>query len=439
MADVRRRSGALLAFAFSCAAPVVLAAPALPVAPAKLDAEVQTLIPGLETLYQEIHAHPEIAFHETRTAALLAHQMRRLGFTVTEGVGGTGLVAIYENGPGPTVLVRTELDALPMTEATGLPYASQDPTAAHSCGHDLHMAIWVGTAATLLQFKSAWHGRLLFIAQPAEETVAGAKAMIADNLYARFGRPDFALALHVSNSPAGQLMLKPGTLTTALDNLRITFKGRGAHGSMPSASIDPVVMAAHFVTDVQSIVSREKNPAEFGVITVGSFHAGTAPNIIPDQAVVELTMRSYSPQIRSLLLDGARRTALATAAMANAPQPEILVTAGASSVENDPVITARIGALFQGLFGSNLDLEPAYGQPLSASEDYPEFLNGDVPVPSLFFELGAYDPKVIAADKASGTPVPTNHSPLFAPVMEPTIQVGVRAMSYAVMNLLHSR
>src|SRR5580698_1064043 len=205
MADGRRRSGALLAFAFSCAAPVVLAAPALPVAPAKLDAEVQTLIPGLETLYQDIHAHPEIAVHETRTAALLAHQMRRLGFTVTEGVGGTGLVAIYENGPGPTVLVRTELDALPMTEATGLPYASQDPTAAHSCGHDLHMAIWVGTAATLLQFKSAWHGRLLFIAQPAEETVAGAKAMIADNLYARFGRPDFALALHVSNSPAGQL------------------------------------------------------------------------------------------------------------------------------------------------------------------------------------------------------------------------------------------
>src|SRR5580658_1037269 len=209
MSDLTRTLAALLGVAGVCAAPGALAATSLPVAPAKIDAEIQTLLPGLETLYQEIHQHPEIAFHETRTAAVLAHQMQRLGFTVTEGVGGTGLVAIYENGPGPTVLVRTELDALPMTEATGLPYTSQDPTADHSCGHDLHMALWVGTAATLLEFKSAWHGRLMFIGQPAEETVSGAKAMLADGLYTRFGKPDYALALHVRNSAAGHLLLKP--------------------------------------------------------------------------------------------------------------------------------------------------------------------------------------------------------------------------------------
>jgi len=437
MSDVTRPVTAALGVALVWIAPLALAAPSLPVAPTRLDAQVQTLLPGLTTLYQEIHEHPEIAFHETRTAALLAHQMRRIGFTVTEGVGGTGLVAIYDNGPGPTVLVRTELDALPMTEATGLPYASQDPTADHSCGHDLHMAIWVGTAATLLQFKAHWHGRLMFIAQPAEETVSGARAMLADGLYTRFPKPDYALALHVSNAPAGHLLLKPGTWTSAVDNLRITFKGRGAHGSTPSESIDPIVMAAHFVTDVQSIVSREKNAAEFGVITVGSFQAGTAANIIPDHAVLQLTLRSFNPRVRALLLDGVKRTAAATAAMPNAPPPEILVTDSAAAVENDPTVTERTAAIFRQLFGADLEVLPANAEPLAASEDFSQFEAAGVPV--LDYSLGAYDPKVLAEDKASGTPVPANHSPLFAPAMEPTIQVGVRAMSYAVMNLMQRR
>jgi hippurate hydrolase len=427
----------LLGSAWLGTTPAAPAATSLPVAPVKVDAEVQTLLPGLETLYQEIHEHPEIAFHETRTAAVLAHQMRRLGFTVTEGVGGTGLVAIYENGPGPTVLVRTELDALPMTEATGLPYASQDPSADHSCGHDLHMATWVGTAATLLEFKSAWHGRLMFIAQPAEETVSGAKAMLADGLYSRFGKPDYALALHVRNSAAGHLILKPGTWTSAVDNVQITFKGRGAHGSMPSESIDPVVMAAHFVTDVQSVISREKNAAQFGVITVGSFQAGTVANIIPDTAVLQLTLRSYDPKVRSLLLDGVKRTAAATAAMANAPAPEVTMTASSAAVENDPALTARTGALFQRLFGADVELQPADAEPISASEDFSEF--GSTGVPSMDYTLGAYDPKVLAEDQVKGVPVPVNHSPLFAPAMEPTISVGVKAMSYAVLDLLQRR
>lgn len=434
MSEVKWSMGVLLGVACACAAPIALAAGSLPVPASKVDTEVHTLLPGLEALYQEIHEHPEIAFHETRTAAVLAHQMQRLGFTVTERVGGTGLVAVYENGPGPTVLVRTELDALPMTEATGLPYASQDPSADHSCGHDLHMAIWVGTAATLLEFKSAWHGRLMFIGQPAEETVSGAKAMLADGLYTRFGKPDYALALHVRNSPAGHLMLKPGTWTSAADSLEITFKGRGAHGSMPSESIDPIVMAAHFVSDVQTIISREKNAAQFGVITVGSFHAGTAANIIPDRAVLQLTLRSYDPKVRALLLDGVKRTAAATAAMANAPAPDIVVTASAAAVQNDVALTARTAALFRRLFGADVELRPAESDPISASEDFSEF--GSAGVPSMDYTLGSYDPKVLAEDQAKGVPVPVNHSPLFSPAMEPTIGVGVKAMSFAVMDLL---
>jgi hippurate hydrolase len=437
MSVPRRPAAALLSLAWTCAAPFALAGPALPVAQAKVDAEVLTLTPGLETLYQEIHQHPEIAFHETRTAALLAHQMRRLGFAVTEGVGGTGLVAIYENGSGPTVLVRTELDALPMTEATGLPYASQDPGADHSCGHDLHMAIWVGTAATLLEFKSAWRGRLMFIAQPAEETVSGAKAMLADGLYRRFGKPDYALALHVDNHAAGRLILKPGTYSSAVDNLQITFRGRGAHGSMPSEAIDPIVMAAHFVTDVQSVISREKDPAQFGVITVGSFQAGTSGNVIPDTAVLQLTLRSYDPLVRRVLLEGVKRTAAATATMANAPAPEVAITSSSASIVNDPALTARIAAILQRLSGSDLDVRPANGDPLPASEDFPEFTQGGIP--GVYYSLGAYDPRVLEQDQASGTPVPVNHSPLFAPAMEPTISVGVRAMTYAVIDLLHGR
>ena len=434
MSEIRRGWAVWLGLLSATSLAAVSAAAPLPIAPARVDAQIQMLLPGLETLYQEIHEHPEIAFHESRTAALLAHQMRRLGFTVTEGVGGTGVVAIYENGPGPTVLVRTELDALPMTEATGLPYASQDPTADHSCGHDLHMAIWVGTAATLLEFKSAWRGRLMFIAQPAEETVSGAKAMLADGLYARFGKPDYALALHVRNSPAGHLMLKSGTWTSAVDNLQITFKGRGAHGSMPSESIDPVVMAAHFVTDVQSVISREKNAALFGVITVGSFQAGTVANIIPDTAVLQLTLRSYDPKVRALLLKGVKRTASAASAMADAPAPQVTVTASSAAVENDDALTARTAAVFQQLFGGNLEVRPKDAEPMSASEDFSEF--GVPGVASMDYTLGAYDPKVLAEDQAKGVPVPVNHSPLFAPAMEPTISVGVKAMSYAVLNTL---
>jgi metal-dependent amidase/aminoacylase/carboxypeptidase family protein len=379
------RSAALLGIALACAAPLSLAAPSLPVAPAKLEAEVQTLIPGLETLYQEIHQHPELAFHETRTAAVLAHQMRRLGFTVTEGVGGTGLVAIYENGPGPTVLVRTELDALPIKEATDLPYASQDPTADHSEGHDLHMAIWVGTAATLLQFKSRWQGRLMFVGEPAAETLSGARAMLADGLYTRFSKPDYALTLHVQNSAAGHLMLKPGTWSDAIDYLQIRVNERDA----------------------------------------------------ADLAVLQLALRSVDSQVRASLLDGIRRAAADAAVMAKAPPPEVVVTDSTAAVENDPALTARTATIFQRLFGDDVEVQAADAEPAAATDDFSEF--GTSGVASIDYSLGSYDPKVLKQDKVSGTPVPANGSQLFAPATEPTISVGVRAMSYAVINLLQRR
>jgi len=297
----------------------------------RIDASLERNYPHLDALYKDIHAHPELAFQESRTAALLAGEMRKLGFEVTEHVGGTGVVAIYRNGAGPTVLVRTELDALPMEEKTGLPYASHaqqtldgKPTFVdHSCGHDSHMSWWVGTAAALVGMKDQWKGTLFFVGQPAEETISGAKAMLADGLFTRFPKPDVGFAAHVGPEPLGEVDIKDGVVSSASDSIQIVFHGRGAHGSMPDRSIDPIVMGANFVTGVQDVVSRQKDPKEFGVVTVGSFQAGTVENIIPDSATLKLTLRSYSPTVRKLLVDGVERTATATAAMSGAPPPDI--------------------------------------------------------------------------------------------------------------------
>jgi len=415
----------------------------LPVDLARLDAQVSKLYPRLETLYKDIHSHPELGFHEVRTAALLAKEMRQLGFEVTEKVGGTGLVAIFKNGNGPTVMVRTELDALPMQEKTGLPYASTVTAAPweggttavmHACGHDIHMAAWIGTAASLVALKDNWHGTLMFVGQPSEETVSGAKAMLADGLFTRFPKPDMGFALHDSNAPAGTVSAKAGPSSSAVDNLEITFKGRGGHGSNPSATIDPIVVAAHFVTDVQTIISREKEAGSFGVITVGAFQAGTVGNIIPDTAVLKLTLRSHAPAIRTLLLEGVKRTAAATASMANAPAPDIKTLSGSAAVVNDDALTARTAALFKTVFGDQFKLTPSYGQPGAASEDYSEFIAAGVP--SAFFGIGAYDPKVIEAARASGAVLPANHSPFFAPTPEVTLKTGVRAMTLAVTNVM---
>ena len=407
-------------------------------AKARIDKVLDQKFSGLEQLYQDIHEHPEVSFQETHTAGLLASAMRKLGFEVTEKIGKTGIVAIYHNGDGPTVLIRTELDALPMEEKTGLPYASRakqivdghETFVAHSCGHDLHMAWWVGTAEALLALKDQWHGTLMFIGQPAEERVAGAKAMLDDGLFTRFPKPDYGFAAHVMNQQLGVVMLKSGTATSSADTVEVIFHGRGGHGSMPSATIDPIVIGAHFVTDVQTIVSREKDAGEFGVITVGSFQAGTVSNIIPDQADLKLTLRSFSPEVRKLLLDGVTRTANAAAQMANAPAPEVKHLEGVGSVVNDAGLATKAGEALSKILGKSVIRVPAAMPGISASEDYSAFVFAGVP--SVFYFIGAYDPKTIAEYKARGEPVPVNHSPYFAP--EPaSIRTGVTTLALSVL------
>jgi amidohydrolase len=428
----------LFASALLCAAAVLPAHAELDVARLKaaIEASFEADYPKLDALYKQIHAHPELAFEEVKTAARLATEMRALGFEVTEKVGKTGLVAIYNNGEGPTIMVRTELDALPMEEKTGLDYASRDKTVwqgretfvAHSCGHDIHMANWVGTAKTLVAMKDEWRGTLMFIAQPAEEIVEGAKAMLADGLFTRFKKPDFAFALHSGGVPYGNVNYRVGIGSSNVDGLYIKFNGRGGHGAMPQRTIDPVMMAARFIVDVQSVISREKDPTEFGIVTIGAVHAGTAGNIIPDDARVVGTIRSFKPEVRAKMLAGIERTAKAVAAMADAPAPEINIGEGTKAVVNDPAVVATAEKALKAAFGDRLRLTPAN----TTSEDFSEFAVAGVP--SMMFNIGVYEPERWTAANDSGTPLAGNHSPLFAPVPKPTILTGVTAMTLAVLS-----
>ncbi len=404
---------------------------------AAIEASVAADYPKLDALYKDIHAHPELAFEEVKTAAKLAAEMRALGFEVTEKVGKTGLVAIYSNGDGPTIMVRTELDALPMEEKTGLAYASRDKAnwngretfVAHSCGHDIHMASWVGTARTLVGMKDQWRGTLMFIAQPAEEIVSGAKAMLADGLFTRFRKPDFAFALHAGPFAHGNVSYRVGIGSSAADGLFIKFHGRGGHGAAPHRTIDPVMIAARFVVDVQSVISREKDPTEFGVISIGAIHGGTAANIIPDDAVVVGTIRSFRPEVRTRMLAGIERTAKAAAAMSDAPAPEIRISEGTKAVMNDPAVVATAEKALKAAFGDKLRPSP----PGTASEDFSEYVNAGVP--SMFFNIGIYEPeRIVAARNGTGPEVPGNHSPQFAPVPQPTIETGIKAMTLAVLG-----
>ena len=433
----------LLRFLVSAAAMTVSAAVGAQSASAlhaQLTPIVGVMYPSLETLYKDLHAHPEIAFQEVRTAAKLADEMRKLGFEVSEKIGRTGVVAIYKNGPGPIVMVRTELDALPMEEKTGLSYASKAKTewngretfVAHSCGHDIHMASWVGTARTLLAVKEQWKGTLMFVAQPAEEGTSGAKAMIDDGLFKRFPKPDFAFALHTSPSPFGYVGYRVGAITSNSDSMEITFKGQGGHGSAPDKTIDPIAIAARFVTDVQTVVSREKDPSEFGVVTVGAIQGGTVGNIIPDTVVLRGTIRSYKPEVREKLLAGVRRTANAAAMMGGAPEPVVQLISGGSAVVNDEAVVGRTVTVLKAALG---DAQVVAVPPITASEDFSEFVNAGVP--SMFFFIGVLSPQDVAdARKPGGKPLAFNHSPFFAPVPEPSIKTSVEAMSLAVLATL---
>jgi len=406
-----------------------------------IETSFESEYPKLDALYKDIHAHPELAFQEEKTAAKLAAEMRAIGFVVTEKVGRTGLVALYKNGDGPTIMVRTELDALPMEEKTGLPYASRDKTiwqgretfVSHSCGHDIHMASWVGTAKTLVGLKDQWNGTLMFIAQPAEEVGAGASAMRADGLFTRFPKPDAIFALHDQPFPYGYVRYRVGVGSSNADGLYIRFKGRGGHGAVPQATIDPVMMASRFVVDVQSVMSREKDPTEFGVVSIGSLHAGTTGNVIPDEAVLIGTIRTFQPDVRAKMHDGIERTAKAVAAMANAPAPDIQILEGIKAVINDPAVVATAEKALKVAFGEKLSLSPAN----TTSEDFSEFAGADMPL--MMFNIGVYEPEKWAAANNSGTPLPGNHSPLFAPVPKPTIQTGVTAMTLAVLSAFDQR
>jgi amidohydrolase len=433
----------LLASLALCAALPLQAHAELDVARLKtaIEASVENDYPKLDALYKDIHAHPEIAFQEVKTAARLAAEMRALGFDVTEQVGKTGLVALYRNGDGPTIMVRTELDALPMEEKTGLPYASHDKTTwngretfvAHSCGHDIHMASWVGAAKTLVGMKDQWKGTLMFIAQPAEEIVSGAKAMIADGLFTRFPKPDVGFALHDGAFPYGYVNYRVGIGSSNADSLAIKFRGRGGHGATPQITIDPVMMAARFIVDVQSVISREKDPTEFGVISIGAIHGGTAENIIPDDASLFGTIRTFKPEVRAKMLAGIERTAKAVAAMSDAPAPEIKIVEGTKAVVNDPAVVATAEKVLKVAFGDKFRTTP----PNTPSEDYSEYINAGVP--SMFFNIGVYDPERVAAALNGGPPLPGNHSPLFAPVPKPTIETGVTAMTLAVLSAFDQR
>ncbi len=438
-----RTFGAIgLGAAFALAQPATAQDAASVVLAQAVDAELEQRQESLAALYMNLHANPEIAFQEERTASLLSERMRALGFEVTEGVGRTGIVAVYRNGDGPTVLVRTDMDALPMEEKTGLPYAStarqiadgEESYVMHACGHDLHMTWWIGAAETLMDLRDHWSGTLVFIAQPAEEVLRGARAMLDDGLFTRFPRPDYAFGAHVSNAPAGQVTIKEGAAASASDAYEIVFHGRGGHGSMPSATIDPIVMASHFVTNLQSVVAREKPEGEFGIISVGSFQSGTVANIIPDHATLKLTLRSFRTHVRELLNDGVIRTARGSAAMAGAPEPEIIHLNGAEVLINDSALARATNAYLAPALGDALSFVPAHLPGLPPSEDFSEYVADGVP--GLFFQIGGYSPDVIAEYRARDEALPANHSPFFAPDPDLAIAPGARTLALSVLGVL---
>jgi len=397
------------------------------------------LLPDLETLYKDVHAHPELSMQETRTAGIAAGRLRDAGFGVTTGVGNTGVVGVLHNGDGPTVMLRADMDALPVEEATGVPYASKvqavDPEGKtvpvmHACGHDMHVTWLAGATALMAQARDAWHGTLMAVFQPAEETAAGAQAMIDDGLFERFPKPDVVLGQHVMVGPAGALGGRTGAITSAADSLQIRLFGRGAHGSMPQASIDPVVMAAAVVLRLQTIVSREVAAAESAVVTVGALQAGTKENVIPDEAIIKLNVRTFDEGVRKRVLAAIERIVNAEAEASGAPRkPEITPLDRYPLAVNDAAASKRVAEAFRGYFSPDRVHETG---PASASEDFGSF-GAEWGVPSVFWFVGGTDPDVYAKAKAANriNELPTNHNPRFLPVIHPTLETGVEALVVA--------
>lgn len=419
---------------------------------AALSQRVSTLIDAnldsLEALYQDLHAHPELSLMEERTAAVVARELRAVGCEVTEKFGGHGIVGVLRNGSGPTVLIRTDLDALPVAEETGLPYAStarvpdvsgREFPAMHACGHDVHMTVFTGTARALAALSDRWAGTVVFIGQPAEEIGAGARAMLEAGLYQKFPSPDYALALHDSATLAtGTVGTIEGFMMANVDTAEITVRGVGGHGAYPHLTKDPVVLAARIVLALQTIVSRETNPLTPAVVTVGSIHGGTKSNIIPDEVKLQLTLRSYSDTVRQSLVDSIRRICRGEAIAAALPEDRLPVVTvstseGTPSAYNDPALTRRVrGTLASWLGADNVFTVEAE----MIGEDFGRYSRTPEKIPACMFRLGTVDPAKLAASRRTGEALPSLHSSKFAPDPRPTIRTGVTALTAAALDLL---
>jgi hippurate hydrolase len=421
------------------AASGVVQAAALPPA---MNEQLNASYPAIESLYHDLHAHPELAFNEHQTAAKLAALAKGLGFEVTTGVGGTGVVAILRNGPGPTVMLRTETDALPVLEKTGLPFASAVTTknaagetlpVAHACGHDLHMAAWFGTAKLMSENRKQWSGTLMLVGQPAEETVSGAAAMLKDGLFTRFPKPDYALSVHDDASgPSGVIMYHAGPFRASSDVVTITMFGQGGHGAVPHETRDPIVMASRLVMALQTLVSRENNPLDPVVITVGSIHGGTVANIIPDQVKLQLSVRTFRPEVRKRVLASIAREAKGEAIAAGAPkEPLVEVKPGTDSVYNDPELIGRMVKVVQGAVGPEFVKEMPSKM---TSEDFSQY--GMQPgVKAILLHVGAVDAARLAAATKAGQPLPGTHSPQWAPDFKPTVINTIKAETAILLDL----
>ncbi len=404
------------------------------------------LYPDLDSLYLDLHQSPELSFHEEKSAAKVADRLRRAGFEVTTGVGKTGVVGVLRNGPGPTVMLRTDLDALPVQEKTGLAYASKVTTkndagetvpVMHACGHDVHMTSWVGAATLLAQARDQWHGTLVMVGQPAEETVGGATAMLGDGLYKKWPRPDYAVAVHdTPDLASGNVAIVPGPALANVDTVEVTIHGRGSHGAKPQASIDPIVIAASTVLRLQTIVARELNPLDPAVVTVGSIHAGTRSNIIPDEAKLQITVRSYKDEVQKHILASIARIARGEAAAAGATEePTIWVDPhNAHATVNDPALSRRLSAALARGLGASSVVEFS---PQMVAEDFSEY--GRAGVPAVLIWVGASPEAKLAQARASGTPLPSLHSSGFAPDRERTIRTAVSALTYSALDLFSVR
>lgn len=414
---------------------------------AGLKAAVQEDYPYLQDLYQHYHLHPELSFHEKETSGRMASELQQLGFEVTEKVGGYGVVGVLRNGEGPTVLVRADMDALPIVEDTGLPYASTVTTkddagnevgVMHACGHDVHMTVWTGAARQLAERKDQWSGTLVFIGQPAEERGGGAKAMLADGLYERFPKPDYAIALHVNaGMEAGKVGCRSGYSLANVDMMDITVYGQGGHGAYPHTTKDPVLLASRIVVALQTVVSRELSPLEPAVVTVGSIHGGTKGNVIPNEVGLELTLRSYTDEVRAAIIEKINRICKGVALSAGLEEsqyPKVeLRDEFTPATYNDPELANRVQQVFVKALGKDrtLDVEPVMG-----GEDFGRYGRTEEEVPIFMFWLGTVAKEQMAAAERGQLQLPSLHNSGFAPDPEPTITTGVVAMTAAVLNLL---